>query len=97
MILLVFCTLLLTQTILSLRKNSATMDETVHLRAGYLHLKFGDHSFNLEHPPLVKMLAALPLLFLDVNSSPRSGLYMGTDWTYAHRFLYTDGARTSKD
>lgn len=88
--LLVFCTILLIQMILSLREKSATMDETIHLPAGYLHLKFGDYSFNPEHPPLVKILAALPLLFLDVNTSPRSGLYMGTDWSYAHRFLYTE-------
>jgi hypothetical protein len=45
----------------SLQK-SPTFDEPVHLYAGYSYLKFGDFRVNPEHPPLVKILAALPLL-----------------------------------
>ena len=48
-ILIFFSALLVTQTTLSLREKSATYDETAHLPAGYLHLKFGDYAFNQLH------------------------------------------------
>ncbi len=67
LILAIFCFIFLAQAGLSIREKSATFDETVHLPAGYLHLRFGDYSFNPAHPPLVKMLAAVPLLFVDVK------------------------------
>lgn len=41
-----------------------TNDEVVHIPAGYYHLVAGDYQLNNEHPPLVKMWAALPLLFI---------------------------------
>ena len=53
--------------ITSMRTQSATFDEGSHLPAGYTYLKLGDHRLNPEHPPLVKTLAALPLLFMDVT------------------------------
>ena len=54
-------------TISSFLQKSPTIDEPVHLLAGYSYLKWGDFRVNAEHPPLAKMLAALPLLLLDVN------------------------------
>jgi hypothetical protein len=53
-------------------QKSPTADENFHLVAGYCYLKWGDFRVNPEHPPLVKLLAALPLLALDVNDSPLS-------------------------
>ena len=47
--------------------DSQTTDEGVHLSAGYTYLTKRDFRFNPEHPPLVKELAALPLLFLKLN------------------------------
>jgi len=44
---------------------SATYDEPAHLVAGYTYLRWGDYRLNPEHPPLVKKLAALPLLWLE--------------------------------
>src|SRR5438046_305724 len=46
--------------------NSPTSDETAHLVAGYSYLVTHDYRLNPEHPPLVKMLAALPLLGMRV-------------------------------
>ncbi len=46
---------------------SQTIDEAVHLSAGFSYLKTGDFRLNPEHPPLVKELAALPLLFTPVR------------------------------
>jgi hypothetical protein len=48
------------------RSSSATFDETSHLPAGYSYLRWHDYRLNPEHPPLVKKLAALPLLWENV-------------------------------
>jgi 4-amino-4-deoxy-L-arabinose transferase-like glycosyltransferase len=49
--------------VLAARQESQTIDEAVHLSAGFSYLKTGDFRLNPEHPPLIKMLAALPLVF----------------------------------
>ena len=41
---------------------SQTFDEAVHLTAGYRYWLTGRFSMNREHPPLQKLLSALPLL-----------------------------------
>ena len=46
---------------------SPVADEITHLPAGYSYLKTGEIKLNPQHPPLIKMLAALPLLFLDLK------------------------------
>ncbi len=46
------------------RHASAVVDEPAHLAAGWLALTEGDWTVNREHPPFVKLLAALPLLAL---------------------------------
>lgn len=48
-----------------------TNDEIVHVPAGYYHLVEGEFQINNEHPPLVKMWAALPLLFIQPVEPPR--------------------------
>ncbi len=47
--------------------DSATFDEIAHIPAGYSYLTQHDMRLNPEHPPLIKDLAALPLLFLNLN------------------------------
>jgi hypothetical protein len=81
----------------SVQRKSPTYDETVHLFAGYAYLKWGDYRVNPEHPPLVKMLAAAPLLVLDLDTSgitPRERHYVQRDknygWVLAHRFVFLD-------
>ena len=51
----------------AMKGDSATMDEMSHIPAGYSYLSQRDYRINPEHPPLVKDLAAVPLLFLDLN------------------------------
>jgi len=58
-------------TITSFTQQSPTIDEPVHLLGGYSYLKWSDFRVNPEHPPLVKMWAALPLLWMNVHD-PRS-------------------------
>ncbi len=54
-------------TITSSRQQSPTFDEPIHLMGGYSYLKWNDYRINPEHPPLVKLWAALPLLGLAIN------------------------------
>ena len=56
------CLILLTQMLFSVRQMSQHADEATHLYAGYRVLKCRDYTYGREHPPLAKMLAALPLL-----------------------------------
>jgi hypothetical protein len=76
--------------------NSATFDEGAHLPAGYTHLALGDHRLNPEQPPLVKVLAAAPLLFLRpaVHTDDRAWRE-ARQWEFGRRFLYrwNDGER----
>jgi hypothetical protein len=73
----------------SLRTQSATFDEGSHLPAGYTYLKLGDHRLNPEHPPLVKALAAAPLLFMDVTMKPEDEAWaLRRQWEFGKRFLY---------
>ena len=51
--------------IASARKETQVWDEGFELGSGYAYLKTGKLRFNLEQPPLAKVLAALPLLYLN--------------------------------
>jgi isoprenylcysteine carboxyl methyltransferase (ICMT) family protein YpbQ len=44
-------------------RTSATLDEGAHIIAGHRHLQCGDFGINPEHPPLLKLVAAVPLEF----------------------------------
>src|SRR5882672_8729765 len=46
---------------------SLTGDEAAHLPAGYSYLVTGKVTLNPEHPPLIKEICALPLLFLGAS------------------------------
>jgi hypothetical protein len=50
------------QLALSVRQESISWDEGDHLFSGYMSLKRCDFGLNPEHPPMVKMVAALPLV-----------------------------------
>lgn len=63
-------------TVSSFVQKSPSVDEPVHLLSGYSYLKWGDFRANPEHPPLAKVLAALPLLAFDVRD-PRP---LTPDW-----------------
>src|SRR6185436_7954073 len=41
---------------------SPTFDEPAHIGAGFSYLKTGEFKVNLQHPPLLKEIGALPLL-----------------------------------
>ena len=47
-------------------RTSATIDESPHIFAGYRYWQCGDFGVNVEHPPLLKLLAAIPLVSKDL-------------------------------
>jgi hypothetical protein len=55
------------QLALSVHRNSFTWDEDDHIYSGYMSWKHGDFGLNPEHLPLVKLVAALPLLHLPIK------------------------------
>jgi hypothetical protein len=54
----------------SANEQAPTYDEVAHLPAGYTYWKANDFRLNPEHPPLVKLLAALPMLFMSLPGDP---------------------------
>lgn len=51
------------QVTLAARQTSITLDESLHITSGYSCLVTGDYRLVEEHPPLLKMIQALPLLW----------------------------------
>lgn len=77
-------------------RTSATVDEPNHILAGYRHLQCRDFGINPEHPPLLKMLAAAPLMFRDDLKDPPwecgSKLTSKFDtFSYGNTFLVDNG------
>src|SRR6185369_15553317 len=57
----------------SIRRESITVDEVAHIGAGFSYLSKFDLRLNVEHPPLAKVLAAIPLVIRGAradNSNP---------------------------
>ncbi|MDD5710642.1 MAG: glycosyltransferase family 39 protein [Candidatus Colwellbacteria bacterium] len=78
----------------SSRQESATMDELAHIPAGYSYVKYLDYRLNPEHPPLVKMMAGLPLLALDLQFPTDSQAWqtaVNGQWDAGRLFLYESG------
>ncbi|MDI6642037.1 MAG: glycosyltransferase family 39 protein, partial [Elusimicrobiota bacterium] len=49
----------------TMKYNSQTYDEAVHLSSGYSYWKTGEYRLNIrDHPPVAKLLTAIPLLFI---------------------------------
>ena len=78
----------------SILDDSATMDELSHIPAGYSYLSQKDFRINPEHPPLIKDLAAAPLLFLNLNfpkNHPAWKDEVNPQWWFGNEFLYRSG------
>jgi hypothetical protein len=73
-------------------RESATFDEGTHLAAGYSYWTTGDFRMNPEHPPLLKLMAAAPLLLLDVRGVPSEDPWNRSDEDeFAFKLLYQSG------
>lgn len=68
---------------------SCTSDEVAHVPAGYSYLVTGDFRMNVEHPPLAKILAALPLLPLQPSLDQDDYSWkVGEEWPFGQKFLF---------
>ena len=81
----------------AISRKSITNDEIVHIPAGYYHLVAGEFQLNNEHPPLVKMWAALPLLIVQPDEPPapktEAENFMERTWGFHERFWQANQAR----
>jgi len=93
--------LLLTMALLaifSIKEDTFTFDETAHITAGYSYLVKKDMRLNPEHPPLIKDIAALPLLFLNLKFPSNHPAWVQKEppkWWFqfdvGSQFLYSSG------
>ena len=88
------------EIVFSVRGESLSWDEGDHIFAGYMSLKTHDYGLNPEHPPLVKMVAALPLMPLALRVPPLQNRWYKTESYYDGRDLIyrngpSDGGRYS--
>ena len=81
----------------SISRKSITNDEIVHIPAGYYHLVAGEFQLNNEHPPLIKMWAALSLLLVQPDEPPAPKTegenFMERTWGFHERFWQANQAR----
>jgi len=86
--------------VFSVQGDSLTMDELAHLPAGYSYLTQKDMRLNPEHPPLLKDLSALPLLFIKNIKFPSEikawKEKVNGQWDFGHYFLYQTGNPVEK-
>lgn len=80
--------------VLSMKNDSATRDELPHIVAGYSYLTKQDYRLNPEHPPLLKELSAMPLLFIKPNFPDQHSCWtqeLNGQWCLGDVFLYQIG------
>lgn len=85
-LLCVLLAIFLLLTTLASRQKSASFDEQYHLTAGYSYLRTGDFRLATTHPPLMGMLAALPLLAVEGIQLPLED----DTWQAGNRFEFSD-------
>src|SRR6202162_3472068 len=63
-------------------RESVTVDEVAHIGAGLSYVQKLDLRLNEEHPPLAKVLAALPLVLRGTHAD-----YSHISWTFSDTFF----------
>ena len=81
------------QAALAIPQLSATTDEPVHISAGYSYWQTRDFRMNPEHPPLAKLLAALPLFALNPKlDTSNKDWSTASEYPFGFAFLYGNDA-----
>ena len=65
----ILCMILGMELVFSVRQQSQTWDESIHILAGNQYWHHRDFGANPEHPPLVKLISTFPLLGMDLNET----------------------------
>ena len=86
------------QMLAVISRKSITLDEIVMIPAAYYHLAAGNFQLVNEHPPLSKIIAALPLLFVQPNEARPDQISAArnlaeTKWAYQDGFWKNSSAR----
>ncbi len=84
----VFLILMAVAAIFSIQNDTITNDEVVHISAGYSYITKFDYRMNPEHPPLIKILAATPLLFTKIKFPETSAWQNADQWSWGDEFLF---------
>ena len=85
------------QIALTVHQESLTWDEGDHIFAGYMTWKTHDYGFNPEHPPLMKMLGALPLLASPLHVPPDQHRYFKAEaYMDGREMLFASGPEYAK-
>lgn len=85
----VLLAILFSQTIFSMKVKSPTYDEPSHLISGHLALSKRYFHLGAEHPPLIKSLAAFPLLFTDIPTPDTTEKLSRENWfLFGEKLLY---------
>lgn len=91
-------------SVLNAKNDSATYDEVAHIPAAYTYVTQHDTRLNPEHPPLIKDLAGLPLLFMHLNFDTSQKFWTGDlknmwdegQWAAGRHLLYEAGNNPDK-
>ena len=78
------------QPFLSARKFGPVTDEVPHIASGYSYWKTGEIELNKQHPPLVKLLATVPMLFMDIDFN-QADIALG-QWQFGKKLLFSNNA-----
>lgn len=77
------------QCLLSMPHNAPTWDEVGHLPAGYAYWKTGNFQLYPSNPPLIKLWAAVPLLFMDLKLDTENDFWQrNREIEFGQLFLY---------
>lgn len=91
-LLVMLLTALPLQLIPAMLRTSITSDEVSHLPAGYSYLRTQDFRMNVEHPPFVKELAALPIVFFRPGRIFESLEWAKSEqWGFGRLLLFGEG------
>jgi 4-amino-4-deoxy-L-arabinose transferase-like glycosyltransferase len=86
------------EIVTTVRQESLTWDEGDHIFAGYMSWKTHDYGLNPEHPPLVKMLATIPLLDLPLRVPPdQHRFFKGEAYMDGRDMLFGNGPEYSAE
>ena len=97
--LLTFAATFVALDVVSYTQKSATWDEPLHVTSGYVALARHDYRVDPEHPPFLRMWAALPLMAMQgikldtsiIDKTPPSMDWaMAKQFDFGHQFMYVD-------
>lgn len=70
---------------------SITSDEVVYLPVGLRYLERGDSIMNVEHPPIFKIVSAIPAFFMSHNLEKAVAEDNGNQWKFGFTFWFSSG------